>query len=88
MADGEEVVWMRAVEDIAKIEEIEFGIGKSVIGGDVYEATYWYSAKKTGEGKVTSYVTEFTAENGSATLTKKPESSLNSNMRRIRCTLS
>lgn len=70
IADGEEVVWMRAVEDIAKIEEIEFGIGKSVIGGDVYEATYWYSAKKTGEGQVTSYVTEFTAENGSATLTR------------------
>ena len=69
IVDGEEVVWMKVVEDIAKIEEIEFGLGKSVISGEVYEATYWYSAKKTGDEKV-SYVTEFAAENGSASLTR------------------
>ena len=68
--DGKDDVIERMDDIFAKIEEIEFGIGKSVIGGDVYEATYWYSAKKTGEGQVTSYVTEFTAENGSATLTR------------------
>ena len=51
IADGEEVAWMRVVEDIAKIEEIEFGLGKSVIGGEVYEATYWYSVKKKDDAK-------------------------------------